>query len=325
MPSALPVVQPFSLRQSLTFLGRFPPCRGEYVLDEASVTAAVSIDGRAIPFTISGESEPRVEIRADVSSKARREIPIVASRFLSTEDDLRAFYEAARGDHPRFRAAVEELHGLHHVRFLSLEEITVYSVLMQRSPMAQAGSRKRKFLERFGRTVMVGEHLLRAWPEMSELVNLDAGDYLSALGHARKAEILPGVVRAVAGLGERFLRTAPYEEARDALLEIPGIGPFSAAAILLRGLGRMDDLQGSGQFADAGRAVYGDAFDEAEVRRRYGRHIGYWAFYVMTAAGRQAGRASTRRERGGTLRSGRGRNSPQRGPAPRHAAHPRLR
>jgi DNA-3-methyladenine glycosylase II len=323
MPSVdLPVSPPFSLRQSLAFLGRFPPCRGEYVLDGESVTAAISIDGRAIPFTISDEREPRVEVSAELSSKSRRAITTAASRFLSTEDDLTEFYSAAADDDERFREVVEELHGLHHVRFLTLEEITVYAVLMQRSPVAQAASRKRRFLERFGRPVLVGDHVLRAMPEMSELVNLEAADYASAIGHAQKAALLPAVVRSVASLGERFLRTAPYDEAREALLDIPGIGPFSAAAILLRGLGRMDDLQGSGQFADAARVIYGEGFDEATTRRRYGRTIGYWAFYVMTAAGR---RSSPRRHPIGTLRSARGRNTPERGTSPSHAAHSRLR
>ena len=30
------------------------------------------------------------------------------------------------------------LHGLHHVRFLTLEEIAVYSVMMQRQPIQRA-------------------------------------------------------------------------------------------------------------------------------------------------------------------------------------------
>ena len=71
--------------------------------------------------------------------------------------------------------------------------------------------------------------------------------------------------------------------ARAALLDVPGIGPFSAGAILLRGLGRMDELPGMHWFAREAREVYGDAFDEAAVRARYGRHVGYWAFYLKAS------------------------------------------
>lgn len=40
-------------------------------------------------------------------------------------------------------------------------------------------------------------------------------------------------------VGENFLTTAPYEEAEAVLLSISGVGPFTANAILLRGLGRL--------------------------------------------------------------------------------------
>src|SRR5262249_58198982 len=38
------------------------------------------------------------------------------------------------------------------------------------------------------------------------------------------------------------LRAMPAEEARAQLLELPGIGPFSANLVLLRGVGTVDEL-----------------------------------------------------------------------------------
>ncbi len=81
-------------------------------------------------------------------------------------------------------------------------------------------------------------------------------------------------------------REAPYEEARDALLAVHGIGPFSAAAILLRGLGRMDELPAMRGFADEAHTLYGSNYDEAAIRTRYGRQIGYWSFYLKTGVAR---------------------------------------
>jgi DNA-3-methyladenine glycosylase II len=123
-------------------------------------------------------------------------------------------------------------------------------------------------------------------PELGELVELEAAEIAEAIGHARKAAVIAGVVCGVAAIGERFLTTAPYAEARDALLAIPGIGPFSAAAILLRGLGRMDELPPIGQIEDDARWLYGPAYDAAAVARRYGAQIGYWSFYLRTGVGR---------------------------------------
>jgi DNA-3-methyladenine glycosylase II len=168
------------------------------------------------------------------------------------------------------------------VRFLTLEEIAVYCVMMQRTPVTVASTYKRRFLLRFGLPVAVGDHTLRAMPEMSELVRLDADSIAEAIGHRRKAEQIASVIRGVAEIGEPFLRTAPYAQARDALLAVPGIGPFSATAILLRGLGRMDELPVMSHFAEEARVLYGPRYSEAAILRRYGRHIGYWSFYLKT-------------------------------------------
>jgi DNA-3-methyladenine glycosylase II len=174
------------------------------------------------------------------------------------------------------------------VRFLTLEEIAVYCVLMQRTPIALAATYKHRFLARFGIPVENpwGGATLRAMPELDQLVELDAADIAAAIGHAGKAARIAEVVRGVAAIGEPSLRTAPYAVARDALLAIPGVGPFSAAAILLRGLGRMDELPALRPIADEARALYGAAYDPAAIARRYGDQIGYWSFYLRTGAGR---------------------------------------
>ncbi len=208
-------------------------------------------------------------------------------RFAPCRDDLTSFYAAAAGDYSRYQALVAALHGLHHVRFLTLAEIAVYAVLMQRTPIVQAARARQRFAARFGLPVVVRGVTLHAFPELDELVALEEDDYRQVIRQPGKAAVLPGVVRGVAALGEGFLRAAPYAEAQAALTAIRGVGPFSAAAILLRGLGRMDDVPLEGkQFALPARAVYGRAFDPAAIRRRYGADLGHWACYLKTGAPR---------------------------------------
>lgn len=269
---------PFSFARTLAFLRRFPPCQGEYLIEDDAITAAVTIDGEAVPFTIRDGATLTVEVadRAHASTLVAR-----AAHWIGADDDLRELYARAAGD-PPFRALVQRLHGLHHVRFLTLEEIAVYCVMMQRAPIAAASRMKRAFLARFGKRVTVAGHELRAMPAFDELVTIDPAAIGDAIRHPSKGRAIAVVVREVAGLGEAFLRTAPYAAARDALLAIPGVGPFSAGAILLRGLGRMDELPGMTWFADDARTVYGTSYDEAAILRRYGRQIGYWSYYLKT-------------------------------------------
>jgi len=282
MQLVIPTRKPFSFAQTLTFARRFAPLATSAIIDDTSLTAALGAGGRAWPFEV---RERGGEVVASVADGAPEGLARRISDFLGAGDDLTRFYAAAAGD-AAMRPVVAELHGLHQVRFLGLEEISVYCTMMQRAPIAMAARMKRAFVERFGHAVEVRGQTLYAMPELAELARLEAPAVAAAIEHPAKAERIVTIVRAVAALGETFLRTAPYAEARDALLEIPGVGPFSAGAILLRGLGRTDELPSLVMFSDAIAAVYGSGWDEAAIVRRYGTDIGTWAFYLKTAAAR---------------------------------------
>lgn len=291
MRHLVPIRAPFSFAQSLRFIERFPPNRTEYVIEPDAVTAAMTVDGRAVPVTVRAvkasakAKDAELEVTAPDDVRAADIVPRVAA-WLGTEHDLAPFYAIAECDEP-FAPIVRSLHGLHHVAFASLAEIAVYCVMMQRAPITIASGMKRRFLDRFGLRVQVGARELRAMPALDTLAKLDGDDIAEAINHRVKGPKIAVVVRGVAQLGETFLREAPYEEARDALLEIPGIGPFSAAAILLRGLGRMDALP-AGVADEEGRAVYGRAYSANAIAKRYGTQIGYWSFYVKTGVARMS-------------------------------------
>src|SRR5438128_3331513 len=164
----LPLVTkaPFSFQQTLAFIRRFPPCQGQYVLTDDALTAAVTVNGRPTWFRIIGGHTVEVERAADAPALLAR-----AGNLVGARDDLGDFYAAARGD-SCFWPLVDELHGLHHVRFLTLEEIAVYSVMMQRNPITRAAALKRRFFDRFGLPVDVAGTTLRALPSIEELAKL---------------------------------------------------------------------------------------------------------------------------------------------------------
>lgn len=270
----LPTRKPFSLARSIAFLRRFLPCSRDYVLTDDSITAAVVVDGEATAFTLRGDRDVVIE-----GPRAAR-VKAIATAFVSAQDDVTAFYAAAEGD-AAMQAIIARLRGLHQVRFLTLGEIAVYCVMMQRNPITRAAQLKRRFFEAFGIPVEVQGQTLRALPELDALAELPADAIGEAIGHRAKGAQIASVVGGVAAIGEAFLREAPYEDARDRLLAIKGVGPFSAAAILLRGLGRMDELPWSGRFEGVARDVYGADADIPAIAARYGRTIGYWSYYAM--------------------------------------------
>src|SRR5262245_34789369 len=123
--ASIPTSQPFSFDQTLTFLQRFPPCQGEYIVEDDAVTAAVTLGDRAAPITIrrAGKGVAVETPRAADLAAAQQ----VAAHWIGAGDDVAALYRAAKGDAP-FERLIELLQDLHQVQFISLAEINVYCV-----------------------------------------------------------------------------------------------------------------------------------------------------------------------------------------------------
>jgi DNA-3-methyladenine glycosylase II len=286
MTISIPVKAPFDFRHTLAFVHDFPPCAKDLVIDGDAVIGALSIEGAGVGFRLAPHGDRlALAVEGAPSAAATREAARLVALFVSADDDLADFYARAAGDAPPYRALVARLHGLHHVRFLTLAEITAYAVLMQRTPIHLAAAQKARLAHAFGRPARFGAHALVAFPSLDELAALREGELARVLRHPEKARRIVDAAATVASLGERWLREAPYRDAFAALTAIRGIGEFSARAILLRGLGRMDELDPNGPaFARAARSVYGPRWSAAATLARYAHTIGYWSYYLRVGA-----------------------------------------
>jgi DNA-3-methyladenine glycosylase II len=87
--------------------------------------------------------------------------------------------------------------------------------------------------------------IYRAFPEAAELAAEGEAVIAGAIRHAVKARRIYSAAVALAGVEEAFLRSGPVDEVSGRLTAIEGIGAWSAAFVLFRGLGRAERLLGS--------------------------------------------------------------------------------
>lgn len=294
----LAAIPPFSFDASLRALGAFAPCAGEHQLVDGRLRRALTVPptasaagaDRAVVVQVEDVPGPEPGIvltvlAADRLTAAERSaIEHAVRHWFSLTDDMSGFLAVAAHDPPMARL-VEVAHGLHQVRFASLAEATVYFTLTQRSTQWFATARKRRLAAEVGPTLTLDGAALTAFPGFATLRRLSEGDLLPFAGNRQRAERLHSVIAGVAALDEAWLRKAPYDEARQALLAVPGIGAFTAHALLLRALGRPDDAPLElAQFTMAAGAVYGDPPPSpAEIRERYHPWAGWWAYLTRTA------------------------------------------
>lgn len=294
----LPAVPPFSLASSIAAMSGFRPSAGDQLImsDRLRKGLAHPDEPReAVVIEVAPRPDAEPGVRLDVFAGRPLSAPGAAAierwvrEWLSLGDDMRPFLELAAAD-PPVAALLPLVEGLHQVRFGSLAEGTAYFALAQRSTQWFATARKARLATELGPRVTYDGELFVAFPGLSELAAMGADGLLHFAGNAQRAIRLAEVLAGVAGLDEAWLRTAPYEQARQALLAVHGIGTFTANAILLRVLGRPDEVPlEMAQFSNAVQAVYGDVMPApAQLRARYGPYIGWWAYLCRTALGHRS-------------------------------------
>jgi DNA-3-methyladenine glycosylase II len=161
------------------------------------------------------------------------------ARILSVDVDGSGFAAVGSAD-PVVAGLQRRYPGLRPVSFWSPYEAAAWAIIGQRIRIRQAATVKARMSEQLGEPVSFGGHVVHAFPAPQQLATLDGFGGLSG----RKPEWLRSLARAALDgrLDTTQLRAQPYEEALAGLTQLPGIGPFAAELILLRGAGQVDRI-----------------------------------------------------------------------------------
>jgi DNA-3-methyladenine glycosylase II len=217
-------------------------------------------------------------------------------RFLwGLDDDLEGFSAALKGDEV-LGPLISRFGGLRLPRAASLYECLLVAVLGQQVSVSAAQAIRRRMIECSGASVDAGGVLRRGYPSPDQL--LGAGeDGLRQAGVSRpKCRYLREIAaRALQGDldGARF-ESLDDEQAKSLLMEIPGVGRWTAEIALMRGLGRMDVFP-AGDLGLARavreRASLATTPDEAAIRalaERWRPYRSYAAFYLWMSLAKGA-------------------------------------
>jgi DNA-3-methyladenine glycosylase II len=292
---------PFDFEKSLDFIQRFPPMLGEQTLASRKLAKTTSIHTQPVLFELQSTGSvdaPQLQYQlystTPIEAETQRLVEDRMRFFLSLDDPLADFYELARADEP-FWALVQRIYGLHQVKFLTPFEIAVWAVLTQRLPMAIARNLKQALKAAYGSCMEINGVVHTAFPEADQLITVSPEELSRIIKNERKIEYIMAVTRAFYQVDEQFLRSGPYQEVEDWLLNIKGIGDWSAHFILIRGLGRVERLGMTPNtmyekaLLEAVSHVYspGKSVEGADILRLaepYGDWQGYWAYYLRVGA-----------------------------------------
>jgi DNA-3-methyladenine glycosylase II len=179
---------------------------------------------------------PTLEIRTTLPNRAS-EVKQIARWIIFADLDLRPFYRIA-ASHPILGTITKELHGLKPMRPASLFEMLVIAITEQQISLAAAYRIRTRIIERYGERV----NGLWVFPTPRGLSESSVAELMKCGLSQRKAEYVKGVAYEVANglLDLDRLEAMSDEDVRFRLLQIRGLGPWSAEYFLVRGLSRPD-------------------------------------------------------------------------------------
>jgi 3-methyladenine DNA glycosylase/8-oxoguanine DNA glycosylase len=180
-------------------------------------------------------------LRGNLSAADLPKVEQIVRRMLGLDVDPAPLRRRAEAE-ARLAATARALRGMRPPRFAGLFEAFASVVPFQQLSLDAGIAIVSRLVERFGRALEHGNRTYYAFPE-ADVVAGARIDNLGRCGLSRpKAETLRRAARANASgeITEQRLVHLSSEEAARLLCELPGIGPWSAGLILLRGLGRLD-------------------------------------------------------------------------------------
>jgi DNA-3-methyladenine glycosylase II len=218
----------------------------------------------------------------------RQNVKYRLNDLLGVNDDLTQFYTFARND-PILRHVVEDLYGMHDTFSNSLFARATLAILLQMTSIKRSNQMMNCVITRYGQTAKFDGKRIRVWPTYDRIGKLTPSQLARTCKVGYRAKLLVKLARVMtknAGPTLDELKALPPNEAKRRLMELPGIGDYSADIINRPG-GFPIDVWSASVF---GKLFYGkepeNHREAVEIVKKEGvRRWGDWSwmafFYVV--------------------------------------------
>lgn len=199
------------------------------VIRSRPVRVAVRQRGTMLDVTVTG---------AGLGASTQAEVSVALERLLGLKTNLRRFYAFAATD-PRLNRMAQRFTGLKPPRFPTIFEALVNGISCQQLSLTVGITVMNRLAARYGLSVDADGRAY-AFPRPEDLARTDLVE-LRALGYSRqKGQALSEMSQAVAAgtLDLEPIELLDDEPAVERLLQLRGVGRWTAEYALLRGLGR---------------------------------------------------------------------------------------
>lgn len=246
-----------------------------------------ALGGLAKPVVVSVRQVRRDALEVSVSGPASRaDMGVNAVRRMLGTDRLVSDFHRHANRIAWLAPLARRLRGLRPPRYPNLFESCANAIVFQQVSLHAATSIMRRLLLAIAPTTEYDGIPLVVFPSSARLLEARDAELRGAGLSANKVATLRRAAEAIesGAISEAMLDELPSEEAALLLRGIKGIGPWTAAVILLRGLGRVDVFPGGDSGVAASLSlVTKRRIDSARLVERLGSQRGMLYFCLLLA------------------------------------------
>lgn len=234
------VPKEFSFAENMKYLSNAPNECLFHIKDQR-IYKAIPIEQETPIVEISANHDNVMSIRfLGGTTPTRKWVRAAVARYVrdwfDLDTDLLPFYDLAKTD-VLLQRAVNEFNGLRNVGIPDLFEAICWGIIGQQINLTFAYTLKRRLVENFGRHVECDKEQYWIFPTPHEIAALTVADLDVLRMTVKKCEYLIGVARLIVEgklTKELLLHARDYKKAEKMLVQIRGIGPWTANYVLMR-------------------------------------------------------------------------------------------
>jgi len=233
----IPVPDEFDFGLCLSFLKRSPreilhACDGDHVVKLMRVNA------QAVLFRLREMKNRSLQVEVlntACTPEIRTALEAYIREWFDLDTDMKPFYSMATRD-KHLKELVKQYRGYRIVGHPDLFESLVWAVMGQQINLSFAYTLKQRFVEKFGGRVTVDDRTHYLFPDPGTVSKLRSDDLLPLQFSRQKSNYTIGIAEAFASgdLSKEKLRGLSLREAKEMLMQIKGIGNWTASYALMK-------------------------------------------------------------------------------------------
>ena len=238
---SIPTPKEFDFTECLKFLGRSDQERLHFIEND-KIRKLLKLHAKKILLELSCPANNVIKVtflNSVSEDSAKIFIKNYVREWFDLETDLALFYKIAAQD-KLLKNLVSRFYGLRLIKIHDLFQALCWAILGQQINLTFAYTLYRRFIENYGEKSSYGNQDYWLFPTSEIVAKLSVAELMKLQFTGKKSEYIIGLAEQIATGNlskESLLEKNDYHEAKNALVKIRGIGPWTANYVLMRCLG----------------------------------------------------------------------------------------